>query len=163
MNGVLITAGGNGIGWAMGQAFAAAGFRVWVTDVEAASLDACPAEWQKSLVDASDETQVADLFAEIHKTWGRLEAICANAGIAGPTAAVEEIDLSDWQRCVSVNLEGAFLAAKYGGPMLKVGAWCHGVDLLYRWTIRLPQSGALCGGEMGHHRLDEDPCDGMGA
>ena len=70
MNGVLITAGGNGIGWAMGQAFAAAGFRVWVTDVEAASLDACPVEWQKSLVDASDETQVADLFAEIHKTWG---------------------------------------------------------------------------------------------
>ena len=54
MNGVLITAGGNGIGRAMGQAFAAAGFRVWVTDVEAASLEACPADWLKSLVDASD-------------------------------------------------------------------------------------------------------------
>jgi NAD(P)-dependent dehydrogenase (short-subunit alcohol dehydrogenase family) len=63
MNGVLITAGGNGIGRAMGQAFAAAGFRVWVTDVEAASLEACPADWQKSLVDASDERQVAQLFA----------------------------------------------------------------------------------------------------
>ena len=119
MNGVLITAGGNGIGRAMGQAFAAAGFRVWVTDVEAASLEACPADWQKSLVDASDERQVAQLFAEVQKTWGRLEAICANAGVAGPTAAVEEIDLSAWQRCVSINLEGAFLAAKYGGPMLK--------------------------------------------
>ena len=95
MNGVLITAGGNGIGRAMGQAFAAAGFRVWVTDVEAASLEACPADWQKSLVDASDERQVAQLFAEVQKTWGRLEAICANAGIAGPTAAVENIELSD--------------------------------------------------------------------
>ena len=80
MNGVLITAGGNGIGRAMGQAFAAAGFRVWVTDVEPASLEACPADWQKSLVDASDETQVARLFADIQKTWGRPEAICANGG-----------------------------------------------------------------------------------
>ena len=62
MNGVLITAGGNGIGRAMGQAFAAAGFRVWVTDVEAASLEACPADWQKSLVDTSDEWQVAQMF-----------------------------------------------------------------------------------------------------
>jgi NAD(P)-dependent dehydrogenase (short-subunit alcohol dehydrogenase family) len=45
--------------------------------------------------------------------------LCANAGIAGPTALVEDIDLSEWQRCVSVNLEGAFLAAKYAAPLMK--------------------------------------------
>ncbi|MDA9336630.1 SDR family oxidoreductase [Planktomarina temperata] len=149
MNGVLITAGGNGIGRAMGQAFAAAGFRVWVTDVEPASLEACPADWQKSLVDASDETQVARLFADIQKTWGRLEAICANAGIAGPTAAVEEIDLSAWQRCVSVNLEGAFLAAKYGGPMLKAARGAivltSSTAGLYGYPNRAPYAAAKWG------------------
>ena len=62
---------------------------------------------------------MAALFFEIADQWGGLDAICANAGIAGPTAAVEDIIIEDWQRCVSVNLEGAFLAAKYGGPMLK--------------------------------------------
>ena len=119
MSRVLITAGGNGIGRAMGQAFEAAGFEVWVTDVDANCLATCPVHWRKSQVDASNETQVAALFAEITGQWGELDALCANAGIAGPTAAVEDIKIEDWQRCVSVNLEGAFLAAKYGGPMLK--------------------------------------------
>lgn len=119
MTRVLITAGASGIGYAMGQGFAAAGYQVWVTDVDETALGNCPNDWETSLVDASDEVQMADLFDQIETAWGGLDAICANAGIAGPTAAVEDVALKDWQRCVSVNLEGAFLAAKYGGPMLK--------------------------------------------
>ena len=48
-----------------------------------------------------------------------LDVLCANAGIAGPTALVEDIALEDWRACVSVNLEGAFLAAKYAAPLMK--------------------------------------------
>lgn len=48
-----------------------------------------------------------------------LDVLCANAGIAGPTALVEDVALADWQACVSVNLEGAFLAAKYAAPLMK--------------------------------------------
>ena len=119
MRRVLITAGGDGIGRAMGQAFEADGFQVWVTDVNSDALAHCPESWMKTLCDASDEPQVQALFADINKRWGGIDALCANAGIAGPTAAVEDIQVTDWRRCVSVNLEGAFLAAKYGGPMLK--------------------------------------------
>lgn len=116
---VLITAGGSGIGHAMASAFAAEGAKVWVTDVDAAALAKCPESWKRSEVDSADEAAVAKLFGEIEKAWGGLDALCANAGIAGPTAAVEDIDLADWRRCVSVNLEGAFLASKYAAPMLK--------------------------------------------
>ena len=63
-----------------------------------------------------------------------MDALCANVGIAGPTAAVEDIKIEDWQRCVSVNLEGAFLAAKYGGPMLKA---THGSIVLTSSTAGL--------------------------
>jgi len=119
MRRVLITAGGDGIGRAMGQAFEADGFQVWVTDVNSDALAHCPESWMKTLCDASDEPQVQALFADINKRWDGIDALCANAGIAGPTAAVEDIQVTDWRRCVSVNLEGAFLAAKYGGPMLK--------------------------------------------
>ena len=119
MKRVLITAGGNGIGRAMGQAFDDAGYQVWVTDVDQAALDVCPENWQRDVVNAADEGQMADLFDRIRATWGGLDALCANAGIAGPTAAVEDVNLADWRACVSVNLEGAFLAAKYGGAMLK--------------------------------------------
>jgi NAD(P)-dependent dehydrogenase (short-subunit alcohol dehydrogenase family) len=116
---VLVTAGGSGIGRAMGEAFAEAGFQVWVTDVSAASLADLPEDWHGTAVNATDEEGVKALFAEISEAWGGLEVLCANAGVAGPTALIEDIALEDWRSCVSVNLEGAFLAAKYAAPMMK--------------------------------------------
>jgi NAD(P)-dependent dehydrogenase (short-subunit alcohol dehydrogenase family) len=116
---VLITAGAGGIGRAMGEAFAAAGARVWVTDIDGDALAACPADWRKTTLDVTDEPAMAALFAGIEEEWGGLDTLCANAGIAGPTALIEDIALADWRACVSVNLEGAFLAAKYATPMMK--------------------------------------------
>ena len=116
---VLITAGASGIGRAMGEAFAATGAQVWVTDVDARALAALPDAWRGAQVDASDEAGVAALFGKIGNEWGGLDVLCANAGIAGPTALIEDVALADWRACVSVNLEGAFLAAKYAAPMMK--------------------------------------------
>jgi NAD(P)-dependent dehydrogenase (short-subunit alcohol dehydrogenase family) len=115
MKRALITAGGSGIGRAMGEAFEAAGYDVWVLDLDAGSLADCPDSWTKRAGDVADEATLAALFAEM----GSLDVLCANAGIAGPTALVEDIALDEWRRCVSVNLEGAFLAAKYAAPMMK--------------------------------------------
>lgn len=115
MKRVLITAGGSGIGRAMGEGFAKAGFAVAVTDVDAKALADCPSDWQTFQADAADEDQVRDVFAHLD----RIDVLCANAGIAGPTARVEDVALEDWRQCVSVNLEGAFLAAKYATPMMK--------------------------------------------
>ncbi|PHQ83274.1 MAG: 3-oxoacyl-[acyl-carrier-protein] reductase [Thalassobium sp.] len=115
---VLITAGASGIGQAMAQAYGDAGFDVWVTDVDADALAACPAGWECHHADASDETAMAAVFAALGAAGG-LDVLCANAGIAGPTALVEDVALAEWQRCVSVNLEGAFLAAKYAAPLMK--------------------------------------------
>lgn len=93
----------------MGAGFDAAGFEVWVTDVDADALAGLPAHWNGRLCDAVDEAGMAALVREM----GRVDVLCANAGIAGPTAAVEDVDLADWRACVSVNLEGAFLAVKH--------------------------------------------------
>jgi len=116
---VLITAGGAGIGRAMGEAFAATGARVWVTDIDAKALAACPEGWRRSCLDAADQAAMATLFAEVEAEWGGLDTLCANAGIAGPTALVEEIAFEDWKRCLAVNLDGAFLAAHHAAPMMK--------------------------------------------
>lgn len=116
---VLITAGASGIGRAMGEAFGAAGYRVWVTDVDVVALDALPQDWRASAVDVSDETGMKRLFQKVEADWGGLDVLCANAGVAGPTALVEDVQLKDFQACVGVNLEGAFLASKYAAPMMK--------------------------------------------
>ncbi|WP_299282893.1 SDR family oxidoreductase [uncultured Tateyamaria sp.] len=115
MSRVLITAGASGIGRAMAHAFDRSGYEVWVSDVDAAAVAALPSHWHAHMCDAVDEAGVAELITRA----GPLDVLCANAGIAGPTAQVEDVDLAAWRACVSVNLEGAFLAAKHALPAMK--------------------------------------------
>ena len=117
---VLITAGAVGIGRAIAEAFVDQGAEVWVVDVDEASLATCPPDWHRNCLDVTDEAAVLALFQELDRTWGGLDVLCANAGIAGPIAPVEEISLADWRRCVSVSLEGAFLFASQAAPMMKL-------------------------------------------
>lgn len=116
---MLVTAGASGIGLAMAKGFAATGARVWVTDVNADALAALPDDIHGVLVDVIDEPAMAAMFANQQAELGGLDVLCANAGVAGPTALVEDIKLEDWRACVSINLEGAFLAAKYAAPVMK--------------------------------------------
>jgi len=115
---VLITAGASGIGRAMGEGFAAAGYEVWVTDVDEVGLASLPPDWTTHRANAACEDDMRAVFAAIADAGG-LDVLCANAGVAGPTAKVEDVEIEDWRACVSVNLEGAFLAAKYATPMMK--------------------------------------------
>ncbi len=119
----------------MADAFAARGYEIWVADMDKAALAGLPAGWRSSRVDVTDEGDVAAMFADLAADWGGLDALCANAGIAGPTAPIEEVALADWRACVSVNLEGAFLAAKYAAPLMK--AQKSGVMLLTSSTAGL--------------------------
>jgi NAD(P)-dependent dehydrogenase (short-subunit alcohol dehydrogenase family) len=116
---VLITAGANGIGLVMARAFAALGDRVRVTDVDAAAVAAVPAGIASLVCDASSEPAMAALFDGIAADWGGLDVLCANAGIKGPTAAIEDMPLDGWHQCLGVNLDGAMLAAKYGARLMK--------------------------------------------
>ncbi|MEZ5872162.1 MAG: SDR family oxidoreductase [Nitratireductor sp.] len=116
---VLITGGGSGIGKAVAEAFSASGDRVFVTDMDENALSQCPANWLSEAGDASDPAHMAKVFSRIEGEWGGIDVVCANAGIAGPTSLVEDVTLEDFRRCVAVNLEGAFLAAKHAAPMMK--------------------------------------------
>ena len=117
---VLITAGAAGIGRAMAAAFAESGASVWVVDSDHDAVASCPGDWHSDVVDVTDENAVVGLFDQIAADWGGLDCLCCNAGVAGPTALIEDIVLADWQKCISVNLEGAFLFAKHAAPMMKI-------------------------------------------
>lgn len=144
---VLITGGASGIGHAMADAFAADGAQIWVTDVSEDALADIPSDWRGCRADVANETDMAALFADITAEWGGLDVLCANAGIAGPTAKVEDITLDDWRACVAVNLDGVFLAAKYTAPMMKTAG--QGVILitsstagLHGYPLRAPYASA---------------------
>ena len=119
---VVVTAGAQGIGLAISETLAAAGAQVHLCDIDPAFLDNARArlpEASTSLTDVTDETQVAAMFAELDSRWGGLDALVNNAGIAGPTAALEATQLADWQQTIAVNLTGVFLCARAAVPMLR--------------------------------------------
>lgn len=147
---VLITAGANGIGLVMARAFAAAGDRVWVTDVDAAAVAGVPHGIRATQCDAADEGQMQALFAGIIADWGGLDVLCANAGIKGPTAPIEDMDLGAWRACLGVNLDGAMIAAKHAARVMKpvgkgVMIFTSSTSGLYGTPFRAPYVAAKWG------------------
>jgi NAD(P)-dependent dehydrogenase (short-subunit alcohol dehydrogenase family) len=119
---VVVTAGAQGIGLAITQAFAEAGAEVHICDVSdefLASAKRILPGVSQSRTDVSDEAQVDAMFDELLSRWGTLDALVNNAGIAGPTAQVEETSVADWAQTIAVNLTGPFLCARRAVPLLK--------------------------------------------
>ena len=118
----LITGAGSGIGKVMAQHFEKAGARIWICDADTNNLEQSLKEnpdWNGTPCDVSEENQVDQLFKEMSDSFGGLEILVNNAGIAGPTAPVEEIDPGEWRRSVGDNLNGAFYCTRLATPLLK--------------------------------------------
>ena len=95
---------------------------MWICDIDAEALaatkDAHP-ELGGSRTDVAHEGAVDAMFVAIEQTFGGLDVLVNNAGIAGPTGPIETLDPAEWRRCVAVNLDGAFLCARRAVPLLK--------------------------------------------
>ncbi len=119
---VLVTAGANGIGAAIARAFHAAGARVHVCDVDRVALDRFLTETPGiagSAADASVAADVDTVFEGVRSHLGGLDVLINNAGIAGPTGAIEDIDSAMWERTLAVNLNSQFYFARRAVPLLK--------------------------------------------
>jgi NAD(P)-dependent dehydrogenase (short-subunit alcohol dehydrogenase family) len=122
---VLVTAGASGIGLATARAFAREGASVHVCDIDEAALHALATSdpgLSRSTCDVADAASVARLFDDVQRVLGGLDTLVNNAGVAGPTAACEDIALRDWERTLAVNLTGQFLCAQRAIPLLRRSA-----------------------------------------
>jgi NAD(P)-dependent dehydrogenase (short-subunit alcohol dehydrogenase family) len=122
---VLITAGAGGIGLVTANAFLKEGAKVHVCDVDPEALDNLATNAPGatgSLCDVSDLDQVAKLIDEATSKLGGLDCLVNNAGIAGPTGRVDEIDPQEWQRCLDVTITGQFNCARLAVPHLKASS-----------------------------------------
>jgi len=118
----LVTGGASGIGWAIAVALQQQGARVHLCDASperlAQALSQQP-EMSGSVADVGDARQVDLVFDDLRQSLGGLDVLVNNAGIAGPTAAVEDISPDDWSRTLAVNITGQFLCARCAVPLLK--------------------------------------------
>ena len=116
---VLVTAGGAGIGRAIAQTFVDQGARVHACDIDEAALKSLPEKVTRTRADVALLADVERLFADVERSLGGLDVLVNNAGIAGPTAKVEDIEPQDWERCIAVDLNGMFYCTRKAMPLIK--------------------------------------------
>lgn len=119
---VLITAGASGIGKAMAERFSDSGAKVHICDISEQALIQCQKErpeWGVTRCDVSDSSQVQKLFNDAIQHLGGLDVLINNAGIAGPTAGIEDIDEAQWNQTININLNSQFLCTRLATSLLK--------------------------------------------
>jgi NAD(P)-dependent dehydrogenase (short-subunit alcohol dehydrogenase family) len=108
----FVTGGASGIGLALGRAFAEAGMRVMLADIEADALAAAVdrlrgigPEIRGVICDVADPASVARAAQDTFQAFGNVHVVCNNAGVAGG-GGIDDISIDDWRWVIDINLMG---------------------------------------------------------
>lgn len=125
---VIITGGGSGLGRAAADSIAAQGGKLVLVDMNKESLE----ESRKAILshskDASieiveanvtDEEQVKNYVQFTLDTFGKIDGFFNNAGIEGKQNLTEEYGSDEFEKVVSVNLNGVFYGMKHVLKVMK--------------------------------------------
>lgn len=115
----IVTGASSGIGSACAVALGAAGARVVVNyhgsedgaQDTVAEVEARGGEAFEHKADVSDEVQVDAMFAEAVRRYGRVDILVNNAGIQ-KDASLLDMEVSDWDAVMNIDLRGSFLCAR---------------------------------------------------
>jgi NAD(P)-dependent dehydrogenase (short-subunit alcohol dehydrogenase family) len=119
---VMITAAASGIGQAIAEAFHANGAKVHICDASEEALKvfrAAHPDIAAARVNVRSEAEVDAWFDDALEDLGGLDVLVNNAGIKGPTAPVDDIELDEWRECIEVCLDAQFLCARRAAPVMK--------------------------------------------
>lgn len=121
-----ITGGGSGIGQAVALGLAEAGYAIVVAGRRQEPLEETAREASKSgrqalavVADITDPASVRSLFDKVHATYGRLDLLFNNAGLAPPTVPIDELSDEQWKVVVDTNLTGTFLCTREAIKLMK--------------------------------------------
>lgn len=125
---VLISGGAGGIGEVIAAAYLEIGATVHVCDVSEQAVSQFRENYPQALAtlaDVSDVAQIKRVF-EIQQEWaGGLDVLVNNAGIAGPTAGIQDVTDAEWEQTVTINLNAQYRFAHHSVPMLLESKHAH--------------------------------------
>jgi NAD(P)-dependent dehydrogenase (short-subunit alcohol dehydrogenase family) len=145
---VAITAGANGIGRVMADSFAARGAQVFVSDIDEAALAACGHPSMRA--DAGSAAEMEAFVDAAIARLGGLDVLVNNAGIAGPTARVEDVTPEQVETTLRVDVASMFACARRAIPALRSAGGGAIVNLSsaagrFGFPLRAPYSAAKWG------------------
>jgi NAD(P)-dependent dehydrogenase (short-subunit alcohol dehydrogenase family) len=115
----IVTGGGKGIGKAIAKGFISEGATVVIAATTVSKLEEAVKEFEamggraKAIpTDVSDEKQVIRMVSETLKSFGRIDILVNNSGIAGPTCKLVDLKLEDWNQVLAIDLTGYILCAR---------------------------------------------------
>ena len=121
----FVTGGAAGIGLALGRAFAQAGMKVMLADIEADALQAAVKSLQEispdirgTVCDVADAASVERAAQASFDAFGRVHVVCNNAGVAAG-GGIDHISLDNWRWVIDVNLMGVVHGIKSFLPHMR--------------------------------------------
>ena len=107
----IVTGGMIGIGAAIVRRLEASGAKVAIWDLNGPEK-----------VDVTDQESIDRALKKTVASFGKIDVLVNNAGIAGPTMPVVEYPVADWKRVIDIDLNGPFLVSRVVVPhMVKAG------------------------------------------
>ena len=132
----IVTGGALGIGRATCLLLAKEGAKVAVTDVldgpgrevvsEIESSGGTAGYWH---LNVTGEEEVKLTFADISRTFGKINVLVNNAGIAGVNKPPDQVDEAEWDEVMDINVKGVFLCTKHVIPYMKQAGGGSIIDL----------------------------------
>jgi NAD(P)-dependent dehydrogenase (short-subunit alcohol dehydrogenase family) len=122
---IVVTGGESGIGRAIALRCASDGAKIGIVGIDGGAADAVADEIRSGggvaaavQTDVRDQASVERALDLVTETFGRLDAVVANAGVSQTKAAFVDLELAEWQRMLAVNLTGTFLTLQAGARVL---------------------------------------------
>jgi NAD(P)-dependent dehydrogenase (short-subunit alcohol dehydrogenase family) len=120
----IVTGGARGLGKAMATALAQAGSHIVIADIDIQEAQRTANELQKEgieamaiQVDVTQPEQVEQMVHTIMEKFHRIDVLFNNAGIV-QHVPIEDMDFSDWQKTMNVNLNSVFIVSKAVGKVM---------------------------------------------
>lgn len=121
----FVTGGASGIGLALGRAFADAGMKVMLADIEAGALDHAlqklrgfGPDVRGVECDVADPGSVERAAEATFKAFGNVHVVCNNAGVAAG-GGIDDISIDSWRWVLDVNLMGVLHGVRTFLPHLR--------------------------------------------
>jgi NAD(P)-dependent dehydrogenase (short-subunit alcohol dehydrogenase family) len=129
---VIITGAGQGIGRVFAMAFARAGSRTVIAEVNEKTAASVSAEIMAAggqalavATDVAEETSIKEMIGIVEDQYGRIDVLINNAGIFSTLEMrpFDQIPLDEWEQVLRVNLTGPFLCARAVLPAMRRAKW----------------------------------------